>query len=435
MKNKQISHILTIGFALFAMFFGAGNLLLPPYIGLQVSDAWSWTTLGFMTTAIVLPFLGVLAVVLSGDGFNDFGNKVNKNIGIVLGIIIMIGIGPLIAIPRTAATTHEVGVVHLFPSVPALVSSVIYFALVTYFALSPSKVVDLIGNYLTPVLILVLGVLIVVGLSTPIDTELVTRFSGVEAFTLGFEEGYQTLDVMASVIFAGIIITAAKMKGYTNRKEKTQIVIASGLLSSFFLLFIYGGLVYLGATSGYEWSEETKRAPLLLYIAVSHLGEYGTIAMAICIALACMTTAVAITSAAATFFNDLFKGGPRGYKILVIICSVLSCVFSITGVDNIITYAYPFLAFVYPIVITLVLFIVIFGRKVTGQLPYVGAVLGATLISIVGLFNNFGVNMDSINALVLKIPLAQYDLAWVIPSIVFFVIFYFIDKSQKAERA
>lgn len=434
MKNIKFSHVLTIGFALFAMFFGAGNLLLPPYIGLHVSDAWSYTTIGFMITAIILPFLGVLSVALTGDSFNDLGEKVNKNIGIVLGVIIMIGIGPLIAIPRTAATTHEVGVLPLFPSVNAVVTSVIYFGLVTYFALSSSKVVDLIGNYLTPVLILILGVLITVGLMGPVDTDLVHRMSNAEAFTLGFEEGYQTLDVMASVIFAGIIITATKLKGYNNPKEKTRVVVAAGFISSFFLLFIYGGLVYLGATSGYEWSESTTRAPLLLHIALSHLGEYGTIAMSVCISLACLTTAVAITSAVAIFFADLFKGAVS-YKVLVVICSVFSCLLSITGVDNIITYAYPFLAFVYPIVITLVLYIVIFGRKIQGKLPFIGAILGTTLVSIVGLLSNFGIQMDGVNSVIQQIPLAQFDLAWVLPSIVFFVIFYFIDKSQKTENA
>src|SRR5690606_8773487 len=188
-----------------------------------------------------------------------------------------------------------------------------------------------------------------------------------------------------------------------------RVVGAAGFISSFFLLFIYGGLVYLGATLGYEWSESTTRAPLLLHIALSQLGEYGTIAMSVCIALACLTTAVAITSAVAIFFADLFKGAVS-YKVLVVICSVFSCLLSITGVDNIISYAYPFLAFVYPIVITLVLYIVIFGRKIQGKLPFIGAILGTTLVSIVGLLSNFGIQMDGVNSVIQQIPLAQFDL-------------------------
>src|SRR5690606_13523199 len=105
----------------------------------------------------------------------------------------------------------------------------------------------------------------------------------------------------------------------------------------------------------------TKRAPLLLHISVSQLGVYGSFAMAICIALACLTTAVALTSAVGSFFSKLAKN-KIGYKAIVVICCVISCVLSITGVDNIIEYAYPFLAFIYPIVITLVLYVVLFGK-------------------------------------------------------------------------
>lgn len=434
MKDKRISHVITIGFALFAMFFGAGNLLLPPFIGLQVSDSWFWTTIGFMITAIIIPFLGIISVVVSGESFTDLGKRVNKHIGIVLGIIIMLGIGPLIAIPRTAATTFEIGVLPHFPTLSPIISAIAFFLVTGSLALSSSKVVDLIGNYLTPFLILILFCLIVVGLVNPVEYPFVDRFTNAEAFVLGFEEGYQTLDVMASVIFAGIIISAAKMKGYTSTKQKSQIIIASGLLAAVFLLFIYGGLVYLGATSGHEWSDTTKRAPLLLHISTSQLGGYGTIAMALCIALACITTAVALTSAVGSFFSEL-SNNKVGYKTIVIICCIISFLLSISGVDNIIEYAYPFLAFVYPIVITLVLYIVIFGKFVKQRMPFIGAILGTSLISFVGLLNDFGFPIASLNSLVQKIPLERYDLAWIVPSIVLFALFFLIGKFNSNRNA
>lgn len=427
MKDKRVNHIITIGFALFAMFFGAGNLLLPPFIGLQVSDSWLWTTLGFMITAIIIPFLGIIAVVVSGNTFTDLGKRVHKHIGTILGVIIMLGIGPLIAIPRTAATTYEIGFLPLFPSFSPILASVIFFIITGLLSISSSKVVDLIGNYLTPFLILILFSLIIVGLLSPNRPPFIDRFTNIDAFVLGFEEGYQTLDVLASVIFAGIIISAAKMKGYQTAKQKSEIVIASGLLAAFFLLFIYGGLVYLGAISENEWSENTKRAPLLLHIAKTHLGAYGTLAMALCIALACLTTAVALTSAVGSFFNKL-SNNKIGYKTVIVICCVISCVLSITGVDNIIEYAYPFLAFVYPIVITLVIYIVFLGKFIKQSNPYLGAVFGTFLISVVGLLANFGIQIDSVDHFIGTIPLASYDLAWIVPSIVFFIIFLLIEK-------
>ncbi len=210
-------------------------------------------------------------------------------------------------------------------------------------------------------------------------------------------------------------------------RQKSSVVIPAGLLAAVFLLLIYGGLVYLGATSGYEWSENTSRAPLLLYISTSLLGQYGTLAMSLCIALACLTTAVALTSAVGTFFSELFNN-KVGYKTIVIICCVISGVFAVSGVDNIINYAYPFLAFVYPIVLTLVLYVVVFGRFVKQRTPYMGAIVGTTLISIVGLFSNFGVNIAALEQFISRIPLAQFDLAWVLPSIVFFLLFLMVEK-------
>uniref|UniRef100_UPI003D7F4B24 branched-chain amino acid transport system II carrier protein n=1 Tax=Pedobacter sp. TaxID=1411316 RepID=UPI003D7F4B24 len=406
------------------------NLLLPPFIGLQVSDSWVWTTIGFMITTVILPFLGIISVVLSGDNFTDLGKRVNKNVGIVLGIIIMLGIGPLIAIPRTAATTFEIGILPHFPSFNPIIASIIFFIVTGFFSLSSSKVVDLIGNYLTPLLILILACLIVMGLINSTDEHFVNRYTNIDAFLIGFQEGYQTLDVLASVIFAGIIVTAAKSKGYHTTRQKKEIVIAAGLLAALFLFFIYGGLVYLGATSSYEWSINTKRAPLLLNISVSHLGVNGTYAMAICIALACLTTAVALTSAVGSFFSELVNH-KIGYKTIVIACCVISCVLSITGVDNIITYAYPFLSFVYPIVITLVLYVVIFGRVIKSPKPYMGALLATSLVSFAGLLNSFGFDVPVLNQVIKKIPLASYDLAWVVPSLVSFIIFFLIEKLRK----
>lgn len=429
MKLKKLTHILTLGFALFAMFFGAGNLLLPPFIGLQSSDSWLWTTLGFTITGIIIPFLGIISVVISGESFTDLGNRINKNLGVILGVIIMIGIGPLIAIPRTAATTYEVGVLPLFAEASAIMVSIGFFIVVALLSLSKSKVVDLIGNYLTPLLILILILLIAIGVMSPANELFVEHFGNADAFILGFEEGYQTLDVLASVIFAGIIISAAKLKGYTTVKQKTEIVIASGFLAATCLFFIYGGLVYLGATSGQEFSEMTKRAPFLLQISSSHLGAYGTLAMAICIALACLTTAVALTTAVGSFFSKLFKS-EKSYRAIVFTCCIFSCALSITGVDKIIEYAYPFLAFVYPIVITLVLYIVIFGRFVKDNSPFIGAVVATAVIAAVGLLDSFGMGSRILNNLIDHIPLATYDLAWILPSFILFIGILLINKAK-----
>lgn len=429
MKNKKLTNILTLGFALFAMFFGAGNLLLPPLIGVEVGSNYFVAMIAFGLTGILLPFTGILSVVFSGDSFSDLGNRVNKYLAAILGTIIMICIGPLIAIPRTAATTFEVGLKPFFPEMNPLWGSLIFFAITLILAIRPSKVVDVIGNYLTPVLLVLLALLITIGIVHPTADFLPSELTMMESFSKGFVEGYQTLDVLASVIFAGIIIAAARDKGYTDTKSKSQIVIVSGLLSTTCLLFVYGGLIYLGATSGVT-NPDISRAELLIEISRNTLGHYGLIAIALCMAFACLTTSIALTSAVGTFFGRL-TNNKLSYTVLVILCTLISFGLSIKGVDEIINFAYPPLAFVYPITITLVIYIVLFGEIVKSKIPYICALIASTIIAILGLLKLLGKLDEATISNLNKIPFFEYDLGWVVPSIIGFLIGLLIVKVKK----
>lgn len=429
---RKLRDITTIGFALFAMFFGAGNLLLPPFIGLQIGNHIWITILAFGLTGILLPFLGILSVTNSGDDLNDLGHRINKHLAAILGSVIMICIGPLIALPRTAATTFEIGVLPSFPGSNPMWTSILFFSITWLFSIVPSKVVDLVGNVLTPFLLLVLVILIGLGIATPIADPQISSLSTSDSFTLGFTEGYQTLDVLASVIFAGIIISATKAKGYESITEKNKVVIASGALAAACLFFIYGGLIYLGATSDME-NTDISRSALLIHISNGILGKYGTLAIAISIALACLTTAIALTSAVGTFFSKL-TNGKISYKLLVTASCLLSGILSVTGVDNIIQFAYPPLAFVYPIVITLVLYIVLFGRFVKSKQPYILALIASTVIAILNVLKILGVlNADTLT-LLNHIPFFAYELGWVVPSFVFFILGFCLERMKTEKR-
>lgn len=408
------------------MFFGAGNLLLPPYIGLQIGDHVGVTILAFGLTGILLPFLSLLAVVNSGDRFEDLANRVHPLLSPILGTIIILCIGPLIAIPRTAATTHEVGINPSFPAVSPVWSSILFFMITWGLTIRPSRVVDIIGNILTPLLLLLLVLLVALGIWAPVAAYNETALTAGESFTLGFVEGYQTLDVLASLIFAGIIIAASKAKGYQSVRSKNQVVIRAGILSSVALFIVYGGLIHLGATAGLE-DLNIRRSELLIYISRAIMGPYGTVAISVAIALACLTTAVALVSAVGTFFQNLSNGRLR-YPLLVSLCCVLACILSITGVDNIITFAYPILTFIYPIAITLVLYTVFFGRIVKTKAPYVAALFGATLIAFFSLFKQLEMLSPDILTLLNRIPFFRYELGWVLPTLILFFGTWMIRK-------
>jgi len=228
------------------MFFGAGNLLFPPSVGATLGDEWGFGALGFCLTSLGLSFLAIMGVILSGNDFSGIANKVGKPFSIGLGTIIILLIGPLLAIPRTAATTFELGLHPLFPELNPLILSLIYFGLVVFFCISPTNIIDKIGKILTPFLVLALLVIIIKAIfsSVPVDLEI----SDARAFVIGFKEGYQTLDAMAGIVFTTIIINALQEKGYSSKKSKVRMTLFAGGMAILFLAFVYLGLTYYGAS-------------------------------------------------------------------------------------------------------------------------------------------------------------------------------------------
>lgn len=432
MKNK-LGTAVTLGFALFAMFFGAGNLILPPFIGLKTGDEWFSAIAGFFTTGIVSPFLGVLTVVLFGTSFTDLGRKVNPVVVTVLAVLIMLCIGPLVAIPRTAAATFEIGVKPLLPEFNNILFSLIFFAIVLALSVSESKIVDIIGNFLTPFLILSLGILVTIGIMNPTAAAESTGVTTQQSFVFAFHEGYQTLDVLASVIFAGIIISAAIDKGYTNAKDRFKITIAAGLISMVALLFIYGGLIYLGAHSGYEFSEKVSRTELLLNISHNLMGESGTLVISVAVALACLTTAIALTSAMGSFLQELSKG-KIGYKVGVLLTCLVSAFFSVKSVDEILEYAVVILGFVYPITFALILTVLFFGKIIFSRTPYVAAVTTAGVVASLSVLQQLNVLVEPIETLKSWLPFSEHQLEWLLPSFAAFFIAAVFNSGRKSHR-
>lgn len=432
MKNR-VGTAITLGFALFAMFFGAGNLILPPFIGLQSGDEWFAAVSGFFTTGIVSPFLGVLTVVLFGTSFTDLGKKVNPAVVTILALLIMLCIGPLVAIPRTAAATFEIGIQPVFAGFNPIIFSVLFFAVVFILSVSQSKIVDIIGNILTPFLIISLGVLVVIGLLNPSALAQDTGVSAQQSYVYAFHQGYQTLDVLASVIFAGIIISAAIDKGYTNANDRFKITVVAGLISMVALLFIYGGLIYLGAHAGFEASQEISRVDLLLHISKSVMGNKGTIVISVAVALACLTTAIALSAAMGSFVEKLTKG-KVSYRTAVLLTCLVSGYFSVKSVDEIIEYAVVILSFVYPITFALILTLLFFGKIVFSKSPYIAAIATAGVIASLTVFKHFGLFADQIDILNSWLPLSEHELGWLLPSFLAFFITAGFNRTMKKSR-
>ncbi|MBS5799873.1 MAG: branched-chain amino acid transport system II carrier protein [Clostridiales bacterium] len=425
-KHNTMKDIIIIGFALFAMFFGSGNLIFPPYLGRLVGEQYVTAMIGFMIMGVGLPLLGVMATAKAGGSFDEIGNKVGKTFSIILMTALILAIGPFLAIPRTAATTFEISIRPFLPSVSPFIIIAIYFGINLFFVLSPNSIVDIIGKFLTPALLITLLILIVKGVLVPVST--LTDNTLPNTFTASLIEGYQTMDALAAVCFGGIIVTTIKSKGYTSTNEVIKMTLKSSLIAIGGLGIIYGGLMYLGAHTTNLVGEIEKTA-LVIMLAQQILGSAGTVFLAVAVALACLTTSIGLTTTGATYFSNLSRG-KLSYKVAAILISVLSMGIALLGVDHIVGLTTPILKILYPIIIVLVLLTLI-GKYVSSSCVYkvtVYVTLVVVLIDVLGkLFN-----ITILQRLMSYLPLSSVDFAWLTPALLAFAVSkLFLCKTEK----
>lgn len=410
--KKNIKEIIITGFALFSMFFGAGNLIFPPTLGFMAGKDWTFAALGFLLTCIGLPMLGIVSVAMAGGTTEKFTSRVGKNFGNILFTVIMLAIGPLFCIPRTGATTFELGVLPILPNGNPILFSIIFFSISYLFASNESKVIDKIGMILTPILLGSLGLIIVKGIINPIG---VSTASDLQSpFSLGFTEGYQTMDAIGSMIVAQMVITSLIVKGYRSKKEQVNITGKAGAVAAICLGLVYGGLVYIGATSKSLFPANMSRTSLLIEITQIILGPYSKYIFGGAISIACLTTSVGLTATCGNYFNKLSKN-KISYKTIALIISIFSCIISNYGVETIINLAVPVLVTLYPVVIILILGN-LFNKYIPNDGTYVGAVYGALIVSIFISLEAAGIRIPLVVDAIYKFPLAKEGFSWIVPA-------------------
>lgn len=410
--GKRWNDVLVVGVALFAMFFGAGNLIFPPFMGMMAGSSWGLALLGFLITGIGMPLLGIMASARAGGNVEHLASRVNPAFGRVMSIVIILAIGPLLAIPRTGATTFELGVVPIAPWFSPALFSVVYFGVTLFFALNQSAVVDKIGKILTPFLLGTLAWIIIKGIITPLGPIVDQSFAN--PFGRGFLEGYQTMDAMASVVFAEIVIGALVFKGYSTSSDQVKLTSMAGLIAAVGLGLVYGGLMYVGATAVTRFPAGIERTQLVVGISQALLGEAGKVALGLAVGLACLTTSIGLTATVAEYFSKLFKGRV-GYKTICVITVVFSGIFATVGVTTIVRLAVPLLVTVYPVVIVLILLTMAGVRQ---KAVYTGAVVGALSTSIFEASAAAGFTITPVAELIARIPLASAGFPWILPAVV-----------------
>ncbi|WHX98316.1 branched-chain amino acid transport system II carrier protein [Neobacillus sp. DY30] len=415
--NNIMRDSIIFGFAFFAVFFGAGNLIFPPSIGFASGSEWPLALVGFVLTGIVLPLLALIAVLNAGGKFENLTNPISPWFHKAFNLICMVFIAMLVTVPRTAATTHEIGVRTLFPDFPVSGTMIIFFGLNYYFAMDKSNLLDKVGKFLTPALFAILVFIVLKGTMDPIGEPIHTNLEN--SFSHSFLGAYQTGDVFTGLLCASVFIASIVGKGYTKSTDMRKIVINGTVIAGMGLLIVYGGLLYLGAEGSGLFSKDIESTALLTRLINQLLGDYGTIALAVAVALACLTTAIGITAAIADFLSQLTKN-KVSYKTWVILICISGVSVGLIGVEKIISFSLPLFLGLYPVSILLV-FLGIFRKYIPNAGAYKGSVILTVLISIFETLGAFGMKVSFANVWILRIPLSEVGFAWLLPAIIGFI--------------
>ncbi len=405
--KKDIGDSLTIGFALFAMFFGAGNLIFPPYLGLESGTRWVLGFVCYILVDIGLSLLALLVIAKLGKGASGITDRLGPKVSFIIVTVISLCIGPLIAIPRTASITYEIGLAPTFPQLNSWVASAVFFIIVVLLTIRQTKAVDIVGKFMAPLMYIGLIAMIIKGILNPIG-DIKEGLGTTDVIREGLMSGYQTLDMIGAIIFAVAVLLSAQQKGYTSTKAQFGVIGKSGIIASLLLATVYGGLTYMGAMMSSSGIGHLSQTQLLLIITNKLMGSTGLILLGIIVAFACLTTAIGLLSSISSYFAEHTK---IKYSYYVIGFAVFSYVLSNFGTAAIISLAAPVLDLIYPLLIVM-LILSIFNSRIKNDGIFEGAAIGAFTASAALLVERLLGNTILLESL----PLAKVSLGWVVPT-------------------
>ena len=407
--NRTHKDTFIIGLALFSMFFGAGNVIFPPYLGLGSGAQWILGFSCYYAADIGLALLTLFAILHAGSP-----EKVLCRLGHIpsaaLMFCIVLCIGPLLAIPRTAATTYELALAPLVSGISPAMFSLFFFFIILMLCLRQSAVLDIVGKVLTPLLLAGLLLLIAKGILDPIGA-ISDNVLWEHVAATGIEAGYQTMDVLAAMLFGMIVFNDIDSKGYSTASARFRIIAGASLAAATALLIIYLGLTYLGATTSDILDLSISRTALVLNIVRTLMGQRGLFLFAAIVTLACVTTAAALTSAAALYFSRLLGGKPQYPHAVIILCT-FSAVIASFDLEQIVSLSLPLLNVVYPPTLVLIL-LSFFNCHIKNDWVFRLSALGALITSLLTVAADFGAPLLGID----RLPLANLGFPWILPAV------------------
>ncbi len=440
MKKNMFKDILITGFAMFAIFFGSGNLIFPPQVGLLSGEYVFWAIGGLALSGILFPMLAVAAVGNVGYGLQDMMKHVTSwwhYLYMGLGLLVVI----FGTIPRCGGVAYETGFEGIFGSLPVyarILFLLIFFGVSYYFAMNKSNVIDRIGKYLTPILLITLLVIILLAIFQPMGAiGGGVQESGQEAFLSAFLTGYNTGDVGTGIICAGIFIAAFREKGYTGKEEYKKMMFGIIVIGFLLLFIVYGGLAYLGAQGGSDYPADVDTTYLLTDLVRRLAGSGGSIVLSLAVIFACLTTAVGMIATTGQWVEEWTKG-KIPYKWASLIITIAIFLVSSTGVSNVLTISGPIFTILFPMSVVMMI-LGLFKKFVPNDGAWKGAVIVSAVMSLFDALNVaqssglIPIDVSGIMNIIYKIPFARQGFAWAVPTIIGFFVGAVIYKVRGKE--
>lgn len=439
MKEKlPFSQLLSLSLMLFALFFGAGNMIFPPAMG-QAAGTNVWSALaGYIATDVGLPLLTIAAVVFTGRTLSNLAGKVSKGFSVFFVALVYLLIGPLFAIPRTGSVSFELALLPFLgegskTTLWSVVFTAIFFGLTYFLSANPQKIVYIVGKILTPILLLSIFIIGLSAIVHPIGTlEAPVGDYTTIPFFKGLLEGYLALDALAAGVFALIVIENVEGMGIRGERSIVKYTLLAGLLAAVGLAVVYGILAYVGATSN-PLGQFENGGQLLSAVANHMFGTVGMLILGVAVLFACLTTAIGLTTSFGDYFSRTYI--KLEYNHVIIAVCVFSFLVSNVGLSQLISITLPVLLMVYPLLMALV-FTAFLDKLFQGrQAVYIGVLLGTAIISIPNgleaLAANYGMSLGVVSQWLTYVPFYELSLGWVIPAVLGGIIGWIVSLATK----
>lgn len=435
MERLSNKDMILISLMLFSMFFGAGNLIIPPFLGQLAGTSMRTAILGFILSAVGLPILGVIIVSKVG-GLHNLASRVHPIFASIFTVLIYVAIGPFLGIPRAGSLAFEMGVAPFLPNHINLggwvlfVYTLIYFSVALWLSLTPSKLVERFGKVLTPLLLILIFTIFIYSMFKPLGSFGQPSGDYVKfPFFKGFLDGYVTMDTIAALNFGVVISLTLKQMGIKTEKSIVSNSIRAGLIAGCLLTIIYVILAVLGASKQVNLEATANGATILTNVVLYLFGKPGIILLGLIFSLACLTTSVGLITSCSQYFASLT---PKiSYKYWVMILSISSMILANMGLTKILIISVPVLTAIYPMAITLIILSLAHDLFKGKSNVYKCSIIFVSIISIIEALKKSGFEVDVITNLLNHLPLYSKGLGWVAPAIIGAIIGFLFTSSKE----